>query len=322
MTKGDPDGPGFDQAQGSALPVERHQVAGFTSMIVVPQADGSQLVSSSRSYRKALPPIEISADGHLQSLKALSKPWFSHWAPTRLAWWIAVLFIIGSSHFIVGCLAGLWPGIFPEALQKAATINLVFFVGSLFFTSAAGLQFLEAVNHDITDLAKGSSDSPARWRWLAWKPENAGYCASLVQFLGTILFNFNTGDAMIAGLNGLQEDILIWVPNFVGSLCFLLSGYLALLEVSHSFWSIQITKLSWWIALINLSGCIAFMAAAFLSFYLLNSGELLSATGANACTLFGALCFWLASYLGIPELFGQGRQVPLPLKKSQQKSVQ
>lgn len=48
-----------------------------------------------------------------------------------------------------------------------------------------------------------------QWRWFAWRPRNAGYLASLIQFIGTLLFNFNTADAMISGLSWLQQDIFI-----------------------------------------------------------------------------------------------------------------
>ena len=95
------------------------------------------------------------------------------------------------------------------------------------------------------------------WRWFAWKPHNAGYSASLIQFLGTLLFNFNTADAMISGLGWVEEELLIWTPDIIGSVCFLLASYLALIEVSHRFWSIQPRQASWWIAVLNMLGSVA-----------------------------------------------------------------
>jgi len=58
------------------------------------------------------------------------------WAPRRATWWIGVLFAVGSACFAVAPFPG-----FGE-LVGSAVDGLVFFVGSIFFTSAATLQFL------------------------------------------------------------------------------------------------------------------------------------------------------------------------------------
>ena len=151
--------------------------------------------------------------------------------------------------------------------DHSTIINTVFFVGSLFFTGAAWLQLLEAINGDVADIDTSSGIHEQRWRWFAWKPHNAGYSASLIQFVGTLLFNINTADAMIAGLTWVEEDILIWTPNIIGSICFLVASYLALMEVSHRFWSFQPRQLSWWIVMLNLLGSVAFMLAALYGFF-------------------------------------------------------
>jgi hypothetical protein len=118
------------------------------------------------------------------------------------------------------------------------------------------------------------------------------------------LFNFNTGDAMITGLAWADEELLVWAPDVIGSLCFLVASYLGLLEVSHRFWSWQPRQLSWWIVLLNMLGSIAFMAAAVFAFFVPATGNPDWLWGANLFTLVGALCFLLASYLLLPELFG------------------
>jgi hypothetical protein len=147
---------------------------------------------------------------------------------------------------------------------------------------------------------------------LAWKPHNAGYSASFIQFAGTLLFNANTGDAMLAQLTWQQEEVLIWAPDIIGSICFLVSSYLALIEVSHRFWSFQPRQLSWWIVLINLLGSIAFMMAAAFNIFLPSSGDAEWSWGTNFYTLLGAWCFFVASYLMIPEQAGAGRTIDVP----------
>jgi hypothetical protein len=188
--------------------------------------------------------------------------------------------------------------------KDSSIINTVFFVGSLFFTSAAWLQLLEAINGDVADIGTPAGTPGRHWRWFAWKPHNAGYSASLIQFIGTVLFNVNTADAMIAGLDWVGEDLLIWTPDVIGSVCFLIASYLALIEVSHRFWSVQPGQVSWWIVALNMLGSVAFMLAAVFTFFLPSSGEMEWAWGANFFTLLGAAGFFSASYLMIPELFG------------------
>jgi hypothetical protein len=277
-----------------------HRVGIFITRVVVQLPDGRLQVSHSRGHRKGLPPLEMDHDGIGGRAAMVTNPWLHLWAPGRLAWWIAVLFIMGSSCFALGSFASNWPQYLSPAFGNSGVINSVFFVGSLFFTGAAGLQLLEAINGDVADI-----DTPGRrWRWFAWKPHNAGYSASLIQFIGTVLFNINTADAMIAGLGWVGEDLLIWTPDVIGSVCFLIASYLALIEVSHRFWSVQPGQVGWWIAVLNMLGSVAFMLAAVFTFFLPPSGEMTWVWGANFFTLVGAACFFSASYLMIPELFG------------------
>ena len=210
-----------------------------------------------------------------------------------------MLFAIGSLHFLVGALAATWPDAAPTALRDAGTVGWVFFIGSIFFTSAAWLQWLEALNGDVAT----ALDGPRRWQWLGWRPRNLGYLACAVQLAGTILFNFNTADAMIAGLSWREQDVLIWTPNMLGSICFLVASYLAYAEVSHGAASLAPRSLSWWICVINLAGSVAFQLSALDSFVgpAPTSAEMLF--WSTLWTAVGALCFLVGAYLLIPELF-------------------
>ena len=282
----------------------RHKVGVFITRVVQRLPDGRLRVSHSRGHRKGLPAIEIGRDGIGVRAALVANPWLHLWAPGRLAWWIAVLFIIGSSCFALGSFASNWPQYLPPGFNNSGIINTVFFVGSLFFTSAAWLQLLEAINGDVADIGTPADTTQRGWRWFAWKPHNAGFSASLIQFVGTVLFNFNTADAMITGLGWVGEDLLIWSPDVIGSVCFLIASYLALIEISHRFWSVQPRQVSWWIAILNMLGSVAFMLAAVFTVFLPPSGEMEWAWGANFFTLLGAAGFFSASYLMIPELFG------------------
>jgi hypothetical protein len=285
-----------------------HRALGFfVTRLVEHLPDGRQRISHSRWHRKGLASIEVASDGTAMPVALATNPWLQFWAPHRLAWWIALLFMVGSACFAAGSFASNWPQYWPADYLSSRAINTVFFTGSLFFTTAAGLQVLEAINGDVADIGASGGTVHRTWRWFAWKPHNAGYSAGLIQFVGTLLFNFNTGDALLSQLTLLEAEVLIWSPDVIGSICFLVSSYLALVEVSHRVWSPQPAQLSWWIVMINLLGSIAFMLSAVFGF-LLPSGRCTEwLWGANFYTLVGAICFFVASYLMIPELFGAGR---------------
>ena len=59
------------------------------------------------------------------------------WAPRRLAWWIAVLFAIGSALFTVGGVGATWPQSVPDPLGDASVLNRIFVVGAIFSGIAA-----------------------------------------------------------------------------------------------------------------------------------------------------------------------------------------
>jgi hypothetical protein len=281
----------------------------FVTRVVQTLTSGHQLVSLSRRHRKRLPPFHVTLDGRRVHPEIPRLPWLHLWAPKRLAWWIALLFVIGSACFAYGSFGANWPRYLPPRMADSAVINLVFFVGSIFFTAAAWLQLLEAINGDVADLAAAGARPPIGWRWFAWKPHNAGYLASLVQFAGTLLFNVNTGDAMLKGLGWMQEDVLIWTPDMVGSVCFLVASYLALVEISHGWWSFEPRQVCWWVVTLNLIGSVAFQVSAFYAFSP-PPPESGWAWSANLWTLVGALCFFAASYLMIPELFDADATTP------------
>ena len=118
-------------------------------------------------------------------------------------------------------LLGLSPDLATNSRLDLMQVNAIFFVGSIPFTIAAYLQLFQAAN------AGGwvASDSRVSKRHTApgWRPNDIGWLSSAFQFAGTVLFNFNTFDAMLPSLNWIQQDLVIWVPNIVGSILFLSS---------------------------------------------------------------------------------------------------
>ena len=211
--------------------IQRSDGAGpFVSRIVHRLQDGSLHTWTSRRHRKG---------GGLQRSEAIvaglderRSPWLTLWEPARLGWWIAGLFMVGSACFALASFAGLEPNALGRSFQSVTVINTVFFAGSIFFTGAGYLQLLEAINADRrAALARGEKPTE-RFRWFAWQPDRIGWLSAFIQFLGTLLFNVNTWDALLPHLDWLQQDHLVWTPDIIGSICFLIGAYLLLPETA------------------------------------------------------------------------------------------
>ncbi len=213
------------------------------------------------------------------------------WAPSAIGWWIGVLFAIGSICFTIGPFPG-----FVDVVGTDADA-IVFFVGSIFFTSAAFLQYEQTVNapHALT------AATTDRFRFWTWEPGRIDWTASLVQLVGTVFFNVTTLAAIDTSLNSTQVHRLVWVPDAVGSVCFLVASGLAWFEVSHGWWSWRPAGLSWRIAALNFAGSIAFGASAVAAKIVPTTGKPRNIMLVNLGTAIGGLCFLAGAILLLPE---------------------
>ncbi len=191
------------------------------------------------------------------------------WAPDRAVWWVAVLFMVGSACFALGAVPAYLDLVGVEA------DGVTFFVGSLFFTSAAALQLWL------------SSNRAERW-------------AGGVQFVGTLLFNISTFAALNASLSADQADHRVWTPDVLGSIAFLVASALAYAEVRRPWLRWRPLDLGWSIATLNMVGSIAFGVSAAAA-YVLSNDTLRDAQRANAGTFVGAICFLVGAALLIPD---------------------
>jgi hypothetical protein len=200
------------------------------------------------------------------------------WAPRNRSWWIGVLFAIGSACFVIGPFPGF------VHLVGAVADAAVFFAGSLCFTSAATLQFLDTPKADRID------------RW-----------AGAIQLAGTLFFNLSTGRALNASIDLAQEDRLIWRPDAFGSVCFLVASALAWLAVRGA------RDRGWWIAVINLAGSIAFGVSAVAGYVVPATGDYRNLAAANVSTVVGALCFLTGALLLLVD-GARARRAPQPVR--------
>jgi hypothetical protein len=214
------------------------------------------------------------------------------WAPRALAWWVAVLFIFGSACFVVGPAPGYlaWVGFTADAVT--------FFVGSLFFTSAALLQYIEVAAAPRSAAGAGSS---VRRPFLGIETGRIDWWAAAVQLVGTLFFNVTTFAALNASLDATQARHRIWTPDVLGSICFLVASELAFAEVGHHLVSWIPRSRTWRITALNLFGSVAFGVSAIASFVLPTTGEPASLWLTNAGTFAGAVCFLIGAVLLLPE---------------------
>jgi len=279
----------YPQTPAGWTHADRRSIGPFTTHVTYRRTDGTTIEWSSRSHRKNA--------SRLSRAGGKGGVW---WAPHRASWWIGVLFAIGASCFLVGPLPG-----FVQAVGSAVDAA-VFFVGSIFFTAAAGLQCLETFNAD-----RGPTTSERSFRVLVFEPRRIDWWSCVVQFVGTLAFNVTTFRALQTGISNVSYDRLVWAPDAFGSACFLVSGYLAYVEVCGRFVCWRRRSLEWKIAAVNLLGCIAFGISALGSYVVPSSGSVVNLAAANFNTALGGLCFLVGAVLLLPEGAGARSQVAL-----------
>ncbi len=266
----------------------------FTTWRIYRHPDGTTRIWSSRHHRKCL-----SLDSRPEGSGFWATVWRSLWMVQTLNWWIGMVFALGSSLFMLASVLILWPDIARKWLLSSAEVNTIFFIGSIPFTTAAYLQLYQAVQSEKTAIHQGQRKLKARW--IGWYPSSVGWLSAVTQFLGTLLFNVSTLAALLPHLDWLQQDGIIWAPDFAGSVLFLVSGYLAYIEFGHTLWVWNPARISWWVVTSNLFGCIAFMISAFFAFVPPATSPFNEVTISVSCTLVGALFFFCGSLLMLPE---------------------
>jgi hypothetical protein len=171
---------------------------------------------------------------------------------------------------------------------------VVYMVGGVFFSTGGYAGVLLAIN--APHRRRDGSWAAAPWRWWAREPRNYDYLAAVVLFIGTIVFGVNLVDSLLGHLTPTQENRLVWNPDIIGCSLFLISGQLAMADISGSWWPwsrgqrLRGEGLGWWIVFVNQVGSVLFMVAAVASFVRAD-GDLIAVGIANWGTLTGALCF-------------------------------
>lgn len=182
--------------------------------------------------------------------------------------WMAVCFATGSACFLVGPFPGY-------ASLVGDTVDAVtFFVGSILFTAGGALQSSLAFPH-----RHAPSAGRAAWR------------AAAIQSAGTLFFNVTTYRGLHTAVSSPQYNRLVWRPDALGSICFLISGAIAYRASARRGWWPERAARGWWEPAVNLLGCVFFGVSAVAGHVVPSSGSVLDLAAANFNTSLGAACF-------------------------------
>jgi len=181
---------------------------------------------------------------------------------------MALLFAIGSTCFLVGPFPGY------AELVGATAVGVTFFVGSIFFTAGGAMQ---------SRLAFPARRSPGAGRAAWW--------AAIIQSAGTLFFNVTTFRGLATLPTDAGYDRLVWRPDALGSICFLVSGAIAYRASPRHGWRPARSAPGWWEPGINLLGCIFFGVSAVAGYVVPSTGSVIDLAAANWNTAAGAACF-------------------------------
>jgi hypothetical protein len=184
---------------------------------------------------------------------------------------MAACFAAGSLCFVIGPFPGY------AKLVGTTADGLTFFVGSLLFTAGGALQ---------VRLASGAR-GPAWW-------------SAVIQSAGTLCFNVTTFRALQVSFSDADYDRLVWRPDAVGSVCFLVSGIIAYRDPASRGWQ----------PLVNLLGCVLFAISAVAGYLVPSRGTVLDLAWANWTTALGAMCFLVVAVSGLRPVTDRGRGAP------------
>jgi hypothetical protein len=191
------------------------------------------------------------------------------------------LFVIGSSLFAIGTVPGFAMRYYADAT------NLLCFMGSWFFTSAALIQLLLS--------------RPSMSRSWAMPSARAECLSAAIQLFGTLNFNLSTGATLWAQRVPVRRHF-VWGPDAAGSAAFLLSGALGVVAVTLTVGLVRVKSRLWLAACASIIGSIAFGASAAGAF-ITKTGNMEDGQLAQTGTFVGALCFLIAALFRLPKRF-------------------
>ncbi|KAK5188847.1 hypothetical protein LTR47_011666 [Exophiala xenobiotica] len=222
---------------------------------------------------------------------------FPYW---DISFWVAFLFTVGCLIFIIASLFYWLPVAYPSTeFPKETTIggDVLFFLGATLFQVGAVFLVFEAVNENqkgcfgwaVRELfcevdpsscthhhqRNDKSADPLlqrRWRWWpSWHEfrthyiHETGFVANISLAIGAIVF-YVSGILVLPGIYGhLSQGVLwgvYWFSYLVGSVLFLFSGILLLLEPREKWYKPAPHVIGWHAGVWNLIGAVGWILSA------------------------------------------------------------
>jgi len=190
--------------------------------------------------------------------------------------WMALLFASGSACFLVGPFPGY------AQLVGATGAAVTFFAGTILFTAGGALQSLLAFPE-----RRASGAGRVAWR------------AAAVQSAGTVFFNATTLRALATLPSDADYNRLVWRPDALGSICFLVSGVIAFRAAPRAGWRPLREGPGWWQPSVNLLGCVFFGISAVAGYVVPSTGSIVDLAASNWNTAAGAACFLVCALAGL-----------------------
>jgi hypothetical protein len=255
----------------------------FTSRLVWQLPEGGEATWESRPARRR---------GAIAIRSGAAEPATVVQAPPAIARRLRRVNLVSACAFVVGgSLFALGAAVAQLGSGNPTTAASVYFVGGIFFSTGAYAALLGAINAPRILDASGAP-AAGRWRWWSYKPRRIGWLSTFVLFAGTLAFGVSLMTAFLKGLTTHQENRLIWSPEMIGCILFLISGHLAMTEICHRFRPcLRRRDLGWAIVATNQVGSILFLVAALAAFIRPLTGSPVNVDVANWGTLTGAACF-------------------------------
>ncbi|MFG2096780.1 hypothetical protein [Streptomyces sp. NPDC048612] len=206
----------------------------------------------------------------------------------------AVSFTVGGTLFALGAALAQF------SAERPLTSATIYFTGGVFFTLGGYASLVQSINAPRREGTAGALTTHG-FRWWSYEPGRIDWVSTFVLFAGTLVFGVNLLDSFLQGLTAQQQNRLVWTPDMVGCLLFLISGHLAIAEICHGPPCLRRRSLGWWIVAVNQLGSVLFMVSAVAAFTPPETGSEVSVGVANWGTLTGALCFAVAGVLQVFE---------------------
>ncbi len=183
----------------------------------------------------------------------------------------------GIGSFLFG-LGAVW----AMTGNSVHTANIIFAAGAVFFTFAAFVQLISS--------AGSLPDGPHAIRRAVVDPD---LVSAVIQFIGTLFFNVMTIRSVVLPMSEYEA---VWRPDVYGSLCFLVSSWIAWHPIARLRRHDLVADRSRFILWANMIGSIFFGISAWGSKLVL-PGTFENSLWANLGTLLGAIGFLVAALL-------------------------